>query len=138
MGSLGLLPKLEGSPLSSPNVLFFREKKSACTFFSPDRGDCRSRKMLQNAYLDVKIGVDTEENEPSKVDLILVNFSPAQGFNFHMCIPTRYCIRLHVFFFRLLRYQYIIQKYQRVDNLQVDAEKSCRASSRSFFIPDLL
>ena len=28
---------------------------------------CRSRKMLQNAYLDVKIGFDTEENEPSKV-----------------------------------------------------------------------
>ena len=24
---------------------------------------CRSRKMLQNAYLDAKIGVDTEENE---------------------------------------------------------------------------
>ena len=34
---------------------------------------CRSRKMLQNAYLDVKIGVDTEEIEPSKVDLISVN-----------------------------------------------------------------
>ena len=27
---------------SPPNVLFFREKKSACTFFSPDRGDCKS------------------------------------------------------------------------------------------------
>ena len=30
-------------------------------------GMCRSRKMLKNAYLDAKIGVDTEENEPSKV-----------------------------------------------------------------------
>ena len=58
---------------------------------------CRSRKMLQNAYLDVKIGVDTEENEPSKVDLILVNFSPAQGFNFHMCIPTDRAIQLMSF-----------------------------------------
>ena len=28
---------------------------------------CRSRKMLQNAYLDAKIGFETEENEPSKV-----------------------------------------------------------------------
>jgi hypothetical protein len=28
---------------------------------------CRSKNMLQNAYLDAKIGVDTEENEPSKV-----------------------------------------------------------------------
>ena len=36
--------------------------------------------MLQNAYLDVKIGVDTEENEPSKVDLILFNLNPPQGF----------------------------------------------------------
>ena len=28
---------------------------------------CRSRKTLQNKYLDAKIGVDTAENEPSKV-----------------------------------------------------------------------
>ena len=28
---------------------------------------CRSRKMLKNEYLDAKIGLDTEENEPSKV-----------------------------------------------------------------------
>ena len=28
---------------------------------------CRSRKMLENEYLDAKIGLDTEENEPSKV-----------------------------------------------------------------------
>ena len=28
---------------------------------------CRSRKTLQNEYLDAKIGVDTAENEPSKV-----------------------------------------------------------------------
>ena len=32
-----------------PLSIFFREKKSACTFFSPDRRDCRSRKMLKNA-----------------------------------------------------------------------------------------
>ena len=30
-----------GSHGLPPNVLFFREKKSARTFFSPDRGDCR-------------------------------------------------------------------------------------------------
>ena len=28
---------------------------------------CRSRKMLQNEYLDAKIGVDTAENEPFEV-----------------------------------------------------------------------
>ena len=28
---------------------------------------CRSRKMLKNDYLVAKIGVDTAENEPSKV-----------------------------------------------------------------------
>ena len=28
---------------------------------------CRSRKTLQNEYLDAKIGVDTAENEPSEV-----------------------------------------------------------------------
>ena len=28
---------------------------------------CRSRKVLSNEYLDLKIGVDTAENEPSKV-----------------------------------------------------------------------
>ena len=28
---------------------------------------CRSQKMLKNEYLDAKIGVDTEENEPSKI-----------------------------------------------------------------------
>ena len=27
---------------------------------------CRSRKMLKDAYLDAKIGFDTEENEPLK------------------------------------------------------------------------
>ena len=42
-----------------------------------DCKSCRSRKMLQNAYLDAKIGFDTEENEP-------FNFNPAQGFNFHI------------------------------------------------------
>ena len=47
---------------------------------------CRSRKMLKNAYLDAKIGVDTEENEPSKV--LFFNFNPAQGFNFHICTPS--------------------------------------------------
>ena len=32
-----------------------------------DCKSCRSRTMLQNAYLDAKIGFDAEENEPSKV-----------------------------------------------------------------------
>ena len=31
-----------------------------------DCKSCRSRKMLQNAYLDAKIGFDTDENEPSQ------------------------------------------------------------------------
>ena len=49
---------------------------------------CRSRKMLQNAYLDGKIGVETEENEPSKV-FNFFNFHPPPGFNFHRgSLPT--------------------------------------------------
>ena len=43
--------------------------------------------MLQNAYLDAKIGVDIEENEPSKVDLIFFNFNQPQGLNFHRALP---------------------------------------------------
>ena len=51
---------------------------------------CRSRKMLQNAYLDAKIGVDTEENEASKVLQILFDFNTTQGFNFPMSVtPPR-------------------------------------------------
>ena len=46
---------------------FFREKKSACTLFSPDRRDCRSRKMLKNAPTLAIGGADTAENGPSKV-----------------------------------------------------------------------
>ena len=56
-------------------------------FFRPDRGDCRSRKMLQNAYLDVKIGFDTEENEPSKV-FDFFNFSSLQRFNFDRAVAS--------------------------------------------------
>ena len=40
---------------------FFREKKNARTFFSPDSGDCRSRKMLENEYLVAKFGFDTAD-----------------------------------------------------------------------------
>jgi hypothetical protein len=47
---------------SLPNVLFFGEKKNCLqSFFPPDMGDYRSRKMLKNAYLDAKIGFDTAE-----------------------------------------------------------------------------
>ena len=35
---------------------------------------CRYRKMLQNAYLDTKIGFDTEENEPPKVWRWIIHF----------------------------------------------------------------
>ena len=31
---------------------------------------CRSRRELSNEYLVAKIGVDTAENEPSKVDIM--------------------------------------------------------------------
>ena len=43
----------------------------ACRIF------CGSRKMLQNAYLDAKIGFDTEENEPHKVwgELFMIHYS---------------------------------------------------------------
>ena len=44
--------------------------------------------MPQTAYLDVKIGFDTEENEPSKVSNFF-NFHPPQGFNFHRATLRR-------------------------------------------------
>ena len=43
--------------------------------------------MLKNEALDAKIGVDTEENEPSKVLLILFDFHTPQGVNFHIRTP---------------------------------------------------
>ena len=46
---------------------FFRAKKKCVHVFFARRGDCRSRKMLQNASLLSIVAVDTEENEPSKV-----------------------------------------------------------------------
>ena len=42
---------------------FFRAKKKCVHVFFARRGDCRSRKMLQNKYLLAKIDVDTAENE---------------------------------------------------------------------------
>ena len=67
--------------LAKIEILFRGFEISACSQTLADRkirkfensssreecGMCRSRKMLKNAYLDAKIGVDTEENEPSKV-----------------------------------------------------------------------
>ena len=47
-------------------LLKFRDSSSARMFKS-----CRSRKTLQKEYLVVKIGVDTAENGPSKVSIIL-------------------------------------------------------------------
>ena len=52
---------------SQPNVLFLSGEEKCSNFSSPDRGDCRSRKMMkdaENEYLLAKIGVDTGENEP--------------------------------------------------------------------------
>ena len=45
--------------------------------------------MLKNDALVAKIGVDTAENEPFKVHLVLFNFNPTQGFNFHIFTPSR-------------------------------------------------
>ena len=45
---------------------FFSGEEKRLHFFSPDRGDCRSRKMLQNASFLAIVAVDTDENEPSK------------------------------------------------------------------------
>ena len=47
---------------SPPSLLFWG--RSARTFFSPDRGDCRLRKTKQNESLLAKIGFGTAENEP--------------------------------------------------------------------------
>ena len=49
-------------------VLFHScEKFLQFTFGATVCKSCRSRKTLKNKYLDAKIGVDTAENEPSKV-----------------------------------------------------------------------
>ena len=47
--------------------------------------------MLKNEYLDAKIGVDTDKNEPSKVLLSLFDFHTHQGFNLHIRIPPLAC-----------------------------------------------
>ena len=50
---------------------------------------CRFRKMLKNAYLDAKIGVDTAENEPSKVLCFsLILFHPGVYFSPTALVPT--------------------------------------------------
>ena len=36
-----------------------------------ERGNCRSRQELSNAYLVAKIGVDTAESEPSKLSSLI-------------------------------------------------------------------
>ena len=46
---------------------FFREKKRARTVFRPIGATVDLEKCEKNAYLDAKIGVDTDENGPSKV-----------------------------------------------------------------------
>ena len=52
----------------SPKCSFFFSGEEKCShFFSPDRGDCKSRKILKNDYLVAKIGVDTAENELPKI-----------------------------------------------------------------------
>ena len=43
--------------------------------------------MLSNEHLDVEIGVDTAEKEPSKVLSFFSNFHTKQRFNFHMVFP---------------------------------------------------
>ena len=49
---------------------FFSGEEKCLHFFSADRGDCRSRKVLNTEQFNLlaKIGVDTAENGP-KVDV---------------------------------------------------------------------
>ena len=56
------------------NEIFILAKKSDDFFLkfwdlsgAKDCKACSSRKMLKNEYLVAKIGVDTAENEPSKI-----------------------------------------------------------------------
>ena len=51
----------------SSKCSFFSGEEKCVHFFSPDRGDCRSREMLKNEYFVAKIGFDTAENESSQV-----------------------------------------------------------------------
>ena len=44
--------------------IFFSGEEKSLHFFSPDRGDCRSRKILQNTSLLAIVAVHRAENEP--------------------------------------------------------------------------
>ena len=46
---------------------FFRAKKKCVHVFFARRGDCRARKILNNASFLAIVAVDTAENEPLKV-----------------------------------------------------------------------
>ena len=53
--------------MSSPNVLFSREKRSARTFFRPIGATKDLENSWKNAAVIAKVGVDTAENGPSRV-----------------------------------------------------------------------
>ena len=63
-GASGCLGGLSRAPTKCS---FFSGEEKCSHFFSPDRGDCRSRKMLQNAPTLAIGGVHTAENAPPKV-----------------------------------------------------------------------
>ena len=50
---------------------------------------CRSRRELSNEYLLAKIGVDTAENDPLKVNLIDKLWPQLIGLNFHRAAPPQ-------------------------------------------------
>ena len=72
---------------SVPNVIFFLEKKRVRPFFSPDRGDCRSREMLQklNEYVDAKLSLLRYSREQAPTSLLYDQRSRA-------LIRDRFCL----------------------------------------------
>ena len=82
---------------------FFRAKKKCVHVFFARRGDCRSRKMLQNEYLLAKFGIDTAENELSKV-CRSKEAIPTPGHKSGSGQGSRRAIRVHAWFRRLCWY----------------------------------
>ena len=57
---------LSDHKISEKTRPFFSGEEKCVHFFSPNRRDCRSRKMLKNALTLAIGGLDTAENEPCK------------------------------------------------------------------------
>ena len=93
-------------------MFFFMEKKtfkSACTSFSPDKGDCRSPKMLKNSYLAATIAVDAAENKPKEVGTNVLDVSRIGHKHCMWLCSKSWCRSLSFFSLRSWRSCFLIE-----------------------------